>query len=90
MIVNGVVTVVANSTGHLGLLETFTLGRIVRSGNMEYTTDCHRELIFTGLASHLVREQQMPDLPISISDLILELLEPGLNVKSNLGITERS
>lgn len=54
----GAATFVANSTSHLGEVETFTLGCILRFESMEYATDCHEELVFYGLASRQIQEQR--------------------------------
>lgn len=57
MFIFGGIALVANSDGHLGQIESFALGRTVRFGSMEYTTDCHGELIFTSLVPRRVKEQ---------------------------------
>ena len=38
----------ANSLGHLEQIESYALGRHVRFGNLNYTADIRRDLIFDG------------------------------------------
>ena len=42
---------------------------------MEYVTNYHGDLIFQGLASSHIQEQEEPVLPIMMSDRISELSE---------------
>lgn len=61
MFIFGGFTLVANSAVHLGQVEAFAPGEIVRFGNIEYTTDYCGELIITGGVS--------PDLGADSLDL---------------------
>jgi hypothetical protein len=44
----GIVVVHADSVGHLGRIENFSLGQTIRFGNLEYATNSRGELTFSG------------------------------------------
>ena len=45
----GVFALRANSLGHLEQFDSYAPGHQVRFGNLNYTADVHRDLIFDGL-----------------------------------------
>lgn len=58
---------VTDSTGHLGLVENFSPGRVIRFGNLEYIADLHSELVLQRLVSCRAQEQQVRFLdPLTI------------------------
>lgn len=72
MFVFGVATFIADSTGHLGHVENYAPGQIIRFGNLEFAADSREELIFLGLASRQILEQHEPLLPDLMADRIQE------------------
>lgn len=57
MFVFGAMCYIANSPGHIGLVKTFVVGRVVHFGNQEFIADSRGELILQGLASSHGQEQ---------------------------------
>ena len=68
LFVFGNVTLYADSTGYLGLIENFAPGQTIRFGNLEYAADACSELAFSGWVSDQSRE--LTDAIILISDSI--------------------
>ena len=73
----------ANLTGHLEKIESYTPGHQVRFGNLNYTTDIRRDLIFDGfepmsgvLNGH---DEHDFDLPSDNVQEIAPAVAPGIN-----------
>ena len=53
----GSITLYPDSTGYLGQVKTFAIGRILRFGNLEYITNSCGELVFMSSVSNQIKEQ---------------------------------
>lgn len=70
---------VADSAGHLGLVETYTPGRIVHFGNLEFIVDSHGELLLQVMASTRAQERSSNSInpgPIAVGKLHQPTLLP--------------
>ena len=80
----GTITLFPDSTSHLGQVKNFSLGRIVRFGNLEYAADSCGELVFLTWVSDQIEEHN--DVPAQTSESVLAR-EDGTTHTSDLALS---